>query len=190
MSKLTDFVGAMEDYVGDDDMLGAPARALVRRRRVYAPMRRPPVVEAATRSLAGAKAGVPKVGPKIEPLGFPVFTFNLTSGTTLVQVTRPQKRFKGSRLVLDIARTGATALQLVTMVDLKVGAVPVPVNSNPIGAGAFAANAQSVEMMLPEAIPGIEIALTLGIVGGAFTGSDRIDVSGTIIGMTFGDTSA
>lgn len=194
MPKLTDFVGAMDAYVsGDDDMLGAPAprRGLIRR-PTSAPRRmvRPPVVQQAVNQMAGAQAGQPRIGPKIEPLGWPTFTFNATSGTVLTLVTRPQKRFKGSKLIIPISRNGPTSTAAVLIGRLMFGAVPILVNGNPISADAYPANGQGNEMMLPEVVPGIDVELQLLIVGAAITMTDSIVVVPMVLGMTIGDVVA
>lgn len=177
-----DYLGAFDDYLGDDEeYLGAPVRRRVAARSVAIAR---PVAHAAKAQLAQPMPGVPKAGPRIEPLGFPILTFTNASGLTLVATTRPQKPFKGSRLVLDIARTGVGATGLISVASLKVGARDVLVNANPIGAGTFAPNAFGVELMMDEAVPGIDVVLTLtcSVAPGA---GERIDVNGTVLGMTW-----
>lgn len=175
-----DYLGALDDYLGEDaEYLGAAPRRVVRR----APAPRP-LAAAARAQLAQPMPGVPKAGPRIEPLGFPIISFTNASGLTLNATTRPQKPFKGSRLVLDIARTGAGATGLVSVASLKVGARDVLVNANPIGAGTFAPNAFGVELMMDEAVPGIDIVLTLtcSVAPGA---GERIDINASVLGMTW-----
>lgn len=180
MPDLREYLGAVDDYLGDDDdILGAAPRS----RRRISPGRSPLAVRAA-RQLAQPMAGVPKPGPRIEPVGFPVVSFTNTSGTAITVTTRPQKPFKGSRLVLDIARTGPTATGLITVAQLLVGSRNVLVNANPIGAGAFAPNAFGVELLMDEAVPGIDLTLELQTSVAPGVG-DRIDVSATIMGLTF-----
>lgn len=171
-----DYLGAMDDYIGDDDMLGAPAR----RRGAIA---RRPLASAARAQLSQPMPGVPKAGPRLEPLGFPTFTFLPAAATVILQTTSPQKPFKGSRLVIDIARTGA-ATGLITVTRFKVGARDVLVNDNGIGAATFGANAFGVELMMDEAVPGIllTLQLTISIVPPAAT---QVDVAATVIGMTW-----
>lgn len=177
MAGFREYLGALDDYIGDDDMLGAAPR-----RRAPA---RAPLVAAAQRQLHQAMPGVPKSGPRLEPLGFPVFAFALATATTVVQTTNPQKPFKGSRLVLDIARSGATAIGLVTVGSLKVGARDVLVNTNPIGAATFAANAFGVELMMDEAVPGVNLACSITLGLPALAAADIVNVSATVIGMTW-----
>lgn len=176
-----DFLGAMDEYLGDDsEYLGAVRRAPAPRRIAAAR----PIASAAMRQLSQPMAGVPKPGPRIEPIGFPTISFTAASGVTLSATTRPQKPFKGSRLVVELARSGTTATGLISVATLKVGARDVLVNSNPIGAGTFAPGAFGVELMLDEAVPGIDLAVTL-VCSSAPTTTDRIDVAVTIMGMTW-----
>lgn len=171
-----DYLGAFDEYIGDDELLGA--RAMVKHRA-------PPIRAIAQRQLVTPMPGVPKAGPRLEPVGFPAFAFVVAGATTIAQTTRPQKPFKGSRLVIDIARTGATATGLITVVSLKIGARDVLVNANPIGAGTFAANAFGVELMMDEATPGIDIVLTLATSAAPTAAGDRIDIAATIVGMSW-----
>jgi hypothetical protein len=176
-----DYLGAMDDYLGDDDMLGAPSR----RSRPFGRAAARPVAQAAARALSTAAPGVPTAGPRLEPLGFPVFGFVNAGPTTITQLTNPQKPFKGSRLTMDIARTGASATGLVTVTALKVGARDVLVNSNPIGAGTFAPGAFGVELMMDTATPGVNIAATIALGAPVLAAAATVDVSCTVIGMTW-----
>lgn len=178
MSNLRNYLGAIDDYLGDDDELGAVAPRMFRRGGLPAKARQ------AKRVLAQPMPGVPRPGPRLEPLGFPAFAFTAASGTAISQVTRPQKPFKGGRLVIDIARTGATATGLITVTSMLIGARPVLVNSNPIGAGAFAATAFGVELNLDEAPAALDITLVLAT-SVAPGGADKIDVAATLLGMTW-----
>jgi len=175
-ANLRNYLGAIDDYLGDDEeYLGAVARR---------PMKRP-LAAAAKRQLAQPMPGVPTQGPRIEPLGFPTtFNFVNAGATTIQQSARPMKPFKGSRVVIDIARTGATATGLVTVTQLVVGARPVPVAQNPIGAGVFAPTAFGIELMMDEAVPGIDItvALTISAAPGA---GDTVVCSVTLIGLSW-----
>lgn len=170
------YLGAMDDYIGDDDMLG---------RRGSRGRGRPPIVASAARALTTLAPGVPTAGPRLEPLGFPIFNFVNAGATTITQITNPQKPFKGSRLTLDIARTGATATGLVSVSSLKVGARDVLVNTNPIGAGTFAPGAFGVELMMDTATPGVNLAATIVLGAPALAVAATVDVSATVIGMTW-----
>lgn len=195
---LLDYIGDLDAYVGDDEMVGAPVRRRRRQmpfyqrgggvnvtalaQRAQGEMRDRRVM--AAQVITPAAPGVPKPGPREEPLGFPAFAFVNAGATSVAQTTRPQKPFKGARLVIDIARTGATATGLITVVSLLIGSRNVLVNANPIGAAAFAANAFGVQLSMDEAVPGIDIVLTLATSAAPGVG-DRIDVAATIIGLTW-----
>lgn len=195
MSSFREYLGALDDYLGDDDeMLGAPRRRRSGARgrrggvpgfgRALAPTSR---AEAAAHALTPPIAGVPKPGARLEPLGFPAFAFVVGGATTITQQATPQKPFKGSRLVIDTARTnaGASASGLVTVTSLKVGVREVLVSAQPIGAGSFAPNAFGVELMMDEAVPGVLITLTLAISAAPTVVGDRVDCAGTIIGLSW-----
>lgn len=182
--SFREYLGSIDDYLGDDDdILGAPARrrAPARGRNAFVPRVPPRQVAAA---LTPVMPGVPKEGARIEPLGFEAFAFTAASGTSLSKTTRPMKPFKGSRLVLDIARTGATSTGLVTVTQFVVGARNVLVNSQPIGAGTFAPDGVGIQLMLDEVTPGVEITLQLAI-SAAPGASDRVDIAATLIGLTW-----
>jgi hypothetical protein len=177
-------LGAVDDYLGDDDdFLGAPARRGAGP-RFGRPTRRMPARQVAA-ALDPVMPGIPKAGARIEPLGFPEVVFTNTSGLSLQVTTRPQKPFKGSRLVVDVARTGAGATGAIKLSSLVIGSRNVLVNSNPIGVGTFAANADGVALMLDEVTPGVDIVATFtcSVAPGA---GERIDVVPTLIGLTLG----
>lgn len=144
-----------------------------------------PTQYASAQQLYTPIGGVPVPGPRVEPLGFPVFTFGAATGTTITQIARPQKPFKGSRLVIDVARTGATATGLVSVADLSIGARPVLVNrAQPIPAAAFAPTAFGIELLMDTATPGVDITLTLSI-SAAPAMTDVVVVGCTILGLTW-----
>lgn len=178
MPTLEQFIGDLDNYMGsDDDMLmGAP-----RRRRPQAVTNRR---RAAASLLSSPAPGVPQAGARIEPLGFPTVTFNNTSGVLLTSTARPQKPFKGSRLGVTVARTGATATGLVTVARLTIGARDVFVNNQPIPAELFAPNAFGIELNMDEAGPGIDIAVQFGVSAAPGAG-DSIVVGVCIIGLTW-----
>ena len=135
------------------------------------------------KQLVSALPGVPAVGVRKFALSFPVATFDLAQGLTPIQLTAaPQKPFKGIRLVLDTARTGASATGLVTVNRLDMGVDFQGVNVQPQPAGAYAPNAFDTSLYLSPIQPGVDATLTLGITV-APTTVDRVDVSAMIIGV-------
>jgi len=171
--------------VGDDELIndladvGALQIGAARRRRrmggkVYNARRIVPTVP-----------GAPSVGIKLQPLGFNTVTFTATSGTALAATTRPQKPFKGKRLVVDIARTGATSTGLITVTNITIGVNSQFVSTGAIGAAAFAATAFDVNMELSACSTALDInvnyATTL-----APTAPDNIAIATTMFGEAVG----
>jgi len=129
--------------------------------------------------------GAPSVGIRLQPLGFPTVAFTATSGTSLSTTTRPQRPFKGKRLVIDLARTGATATGLVTVTGLFIGTNNQFVSTAPIGAAAFAATAFDVNMELAACTTAIDVTVQLAI-SVAPTTTDRVDLALTMFGEAVG----
>jgi len=129
--------------------------------------------------------GAPAIGVKLQPLGFTVVSFTATSGLALTATTRPQKPFKGRRLVVDIARTGTTATGLITSNSLNVGVNNQWVSSNPVGAGSFAATAFDVNVELSACSSALDITVNYAITA-APTMTDRVDIATTLFGETVG----
>jgi hypothetical protein len=98
-----DYLGAIDSYLGDDDMLGAPARRHAIARHGHPGMH--PLRGRVLQTLSQPMPGVPAQGPREEPLGFTTVTFTNASGTTLQATAQPQKPFKGKRLVIVPARS-------------------------------------------------------------------------------------
>lgn len=137
------------------------------------------------RLLIPAVPGVPAPGARLQPLGLGSTAFTAASGTVLALTARPQRPFKGQRLVVDITRTGATATGLVTITRLDIGTMNQLVSSGSLSASAFAATAFDVNLQLDPATPGIDIVVQFAI-SVAPGGADRVDISGTIFGTTVG----
>jgi len=137
------------------------------------------------RSLVPSIPGTPAAGAREWPLGFGTFSFTAVSGTVGVLQAEPQRPFKGQRLVIDIARTGATATGLVTVNVLQVGQDNQLVSAQALPAGGFAPDAFHTVLDLDPATPGIIITLNVGI-SIAPGGQDQVDVSAMIIGTAIG----
>lgn len=167
----------LADYLeGDDDMgsleIGRRGR---RRGRGGVPARR----------LIPRVPGVPATGARLQPLGLGSSAFTAASGTSIALTARPQRPFKGQRLVIDITRTGASATGLVTITRLDVGTANQLVSSGALIAAAFAASAFDVNMQLDPATPGIDITVqfAISVAPGA---ADRVDFGGVIVGTSIG----
>lgn len=129
--------------------------------------------------------GSPAIGVKLQPLGFSTVAFTATSGTALAATTRPQKPFKGRRLVVDIARTGTTATGLITITSITVGVNNQLVSTGAVGAGAFAATAFDCNVELSACSSALDIAVNYAI-SAAPTMTDRVDIATTLFGETVG----
>lgn len=129
--------------------------------------------------------GAPAIGAKLQPLGFTVVTFGAATGTALAATTRPQKPFKGRRLVVDIARTGTTATGLVTVTSITVGVNNQLVSTGAVGAGAFAPTAFDCNVSLSACSSALDIAVNYAI-SAAPTMTDTVSIATTIFGETVG----
>jgi hypothetical protein len=129
--------------------------------------------------------GAPSVGLRMQPMGFPTITFGAATGTALPSTSRPQRPFKGKRLLIDIARTGATSTGLVTVTSLNIGTNNQFVSNNPIGAQSFAGNAFDVNLELAACSTALDITIGLAI-SAAPTMTDTVAVQPTIIGEAIG----
>lgn len=129
--------------------------------------------------------GAPAVGIRLQPLGFGTTSFTATSGTALPVTTRPQRPFKAKRLVVDIARTGASATGLVTVTTLNIGTNNQFVSSGAIGAAAFAATAFDVNMELAACTTALDITVGYAI-SVAPVMTDRVDIATTMFGEAVG----
>lgn len=174
LSDIGDDLGTLEIGAG-----GWRRRIQRRRSRGMARRRVPASV------LIPSVPGVPMPGLRLQPLGFGASAFTDTSGTILALTARPQRPFKGQRLVVDITRTGPTATGLVTLTRVDVGTQNQLVSSGPLSASAFAATAFDVNLQLDPATPGIDMTLQFAISAAPGVG-DRVDFSATIFGTTVG----
>jgi hypothetical protein len=137
------------------------------------------------RMLVPAIPGQPAIGVRLQPLGFGATAFTLTSGTILALTARPQRPFRGQRLIVDVARTGTTATGLVTLTRVDVGTQNQLVSSGALSVTAFAATAFDANIQIDPATPGIDMTLQFAITA-APTTTDRVDISATIFGTTVG----
>lgn len=129
--------------------------------------------------------GAPAIGVKLQPLGFTTVAFTAASGTALPATTRPQKPFKGKRLVVDIARTGASATGLVTITSITIGVNNQLVSTNAVGAGSFAAGSFDTNVELSACSSALDIVVNYAI-SAAPAGADRVDIATTLFGETVG----
>lgn len=129
--------------------------------------------------------GAPAIGVKLQPLGFSDVQFSAASGTALSATTRPQKPFKARRLVVELARTGASATGLVKISSITVGVNNQFVSTGSVSAGAFAANGFDVNVELSACSTALDINVNYTITA-APAMADVVDVGTTMFGETVG----
>ena len=170
-----------DDEDGEYDELGVRVRA----RRGGARARKS-MIRALRRNLVSAMPGVPKQGPRVWPVGFPVAIFTAGSPTTVLRTTRPQKPIKGNRLVVEEARFGPTAVGLLTIDRWLVGVDPQIASVDPIPATAYARDAVGTGVIIDQAQPGVDLSLqfTLGIP--ALAGADSVSASAMLNSLSAG----
>jgi hypothetical protein len=169
------------DVVGDEDegeyVLGAGTRSRLatrRNRRVKVPT--PKWMRAAS------KQGVSR--PEEEMDFLPFASLIIESGdTTGVLLARPQRPFRGERLIMSAFSAG-TDISAGVVIDpaIYVGAVQVGANQGATPIIAFSATAFGVRLSFPAAGQGTDIKIFVRLVGGAL----KVDaeVNATIIGRS------
>lgn len=168
--------------LGDDDDVGAMMDVGAARRNLQIGRRRQTPAQLRGRPvLMSAFPGAPPVAEKQIPLGFGNQTFSSTSGTTLTFTARPQAVFRGRRLVIDLARTGASATGLVTLTQFLIGTRNQLVGTLGIPVTTFAGTAFGVDMALDPAQPGLDVTIVL-VISAAPTTTDTVVAGAAIIG--------
>lgn len=135
--------------------------------------------------LMGARIPYKRRGAPLHywPLGFPTVTFGAATGTSLPSASAPFVPFKGKRLIIDIARTGATATGLISISQLLVGQANQLPNAQPISAASFAPGAFQTRLDLAEAGSAIPVQLQLNI-SAAPAMTDVVVVQPTLLGVS------
>lgn len=137
------------------------------------------------RRLVPQVPGAPAIGLRLQPMGIGNTTFTATSGVALSVSSRPQRPFKGKRLVVGIARTGASATGLVTVTQLLIGTNNQFVSSAPISADAFGPNAFDTNLELAACSTALDITVAFAI-SAAPTTTDTVAINATLIGEAIG----
>jgi hypothetical protein len=187
--EVGSFYNSLADVVGAPAMFANPfggypmARAPMPMPPQYAP--NPYAHGIPSQRIVPSIPGVPALGVKLQPLGFSDVQFNATSGTSLTATTRPQKPFKGRRLVVELARTGATATGLVKITSITIGVNNQFVSTGSVSAGAFAANGFDVNVELSACSTALDINVNYTI-SAAPAMTDKVDVGTTMFGETVG----
>jgi hypothetical protein len=109
-----------------------------------------------------------------------VFTAALAS---IDYVARPQKPFRGERLVVDVRRNGASAQGLqVRGRSFSVGTDLQQASFGDLPLEVFAANAFGVRLFQTASGPGIDVNVTGFLSGGVLAGADTISLSIVVLG--------
>ena len=192
---------AMSGYsdMGYDDMGEDEADALVlsgaelgRRVRRAAPAQRPPAARPAWGASNARRAALtayqPDAGglPLDQPLPFTPVTFTATSGTALNLVAQPQRAFQMRRIVIDIARSGATSTGAVSVTSIKVGVDEQLTATGSLPAVMFSATAINTVLKPAAARPGITVTIGLSLSAPAITMTDTVTVLAGAIGPAVG----
>lgn len=172
-----------DEIEGDDmmggpfDVVGASPRSALQRTRWAQQLRR------------GAP-GAPAISEMLLPLGLSQFTFTANGPTSAVLVAQPQLAFRGERVVLSGigqgALVGPTALDALTVGDIKIGQRSQLVSAQPLPGSAFSAIAFGVRTALDPCAPGILISVAVNYIGPALQEAETFTVSGVIFGRSAG----
>lgn len=189
---MPNFLGALPQFVGDDYDVGDDMVVLGRRS-----MRRgiPRVPMSPGASAAAARAnrvaslvrpdvpGTPARDAALLPAGFPVFSFALATGTSIIsQQLNIQTPFRGQRLTAVVIRSGTSAQVTAPLISIfQVGQKPILTSPSPVPLEVFAQNAFDTNLLLPPTVPGV--VYTLGIqLSAALTTTDTVTCLVGILG--------
>lgn len=146
-----DYVG---DDVGDDNMIGAVARALAvrgRRRRRISPPQVPQQPLQGTDKLRSF-------------LGAGVAVWTAADATDKQLLVEPQETFEGKRFILDVREVGGVSAGLVVVRRIDIGTQPQsPSVEQPAPAVMFRADATYANLDLQLAFRANKIIVTMGI---------------------------
>jgi hypothetical protein len=96
-------------------------------------------------------------------------------------IARPQKPFRGERLITTVTRAGAAG-SLPVSTGIFVGVDLQQVESGDIPIETWLATAFGVRLAMVDALPGIEIRIPVTIAGAAITSTDTVTVTVTVLG--------
>ncbi len=173
-----------DEIEGDDMMMGGPfdvvgasPRSSLQRARWAQQLRR------------GAP-GAPAISEMLLPLGLSQVTFTAGGPTSATLIAQPQLAFRGERVVLSgIGQgnlVGPTALDALSVGDIKIGQRSQLVSAQPIPGSAFSAVAFGVRTALDPCAPGILISVAVNYIGPALSEGETLTVSGVIFGRSAG----
>lgn len=165
MARDYDMLGI--DDLGADDMVLGASKSVKVARNVKGPQ-----WLSRMRSFA---PGAPAISEKRVPFGLGQLTFGAATGTALTLLAQPQAAIRPERLVVDIARTGASATGAVTVTELKIGPRSQLPGGNAVPAVMFGPTVQDAIMALDPCEPGITVQLSVSV-SAAPAGADTIVV--------------
>lgn len=175
----------LEGY--QDEMIGAP-RFFPRKAAPHRPAMRPVLRLGPPPAWRQAVApGVDVPGQVIEQLPFRADNNGVFTGggpTAGLFYARPQRAFRGERLLVSVAKSaGATGVQVVINPGIFVGTNLVGADLGDTPIEAFAANAFGVRMMLSQATPGMEIKIPVELRGTLLVG-ESISIAVVVFGRS------
>lgn len=177
-----DLLGALDEL---DTVLGSRGRRGISRRRQ--PGRAGAVAKLAyKRSLGrGAASGAPPAGAKEWPLGLSTVVFTPTSGLLLNATARPQRLFRGRRLVVVVTRTAGAAAVAITVNQIFIGADNQLIAATPLPAEMFGPTAVDTSLVFTPASPGIDVVIQFAanVAPGA---GESVTVTSAIAGDSWG----
>lgn len=157
------------DVVGDDDDVYVGGRRKRRRKGMKVPT--PRWMRATT------SQGVSRPEEEMDFLPFDPVTIEV-GDTTGVLIARPQRPFRGERLIMTASSgTDGSDLAQAVVIDpaIYVGAVQVGASQGATPIAAFGAQAFGVRLSVPAAGQGTEIKIFVRLIGGAL----KVDVNVT-----------
>jgi hypothetical protein len=128
--------------------------------------------------------GVPQRDAALMPMGFPIFSFALATGTNSIsQNANPQTPFRGQRLTSNVIRNGTSAATTAPVLTvLQVGQKPMLVTSgNPVPVEVFSQGSFDTNLLFPPTVPGVIYLAIMNLVN-ALTTTDTIIVLLGVIG--------
>lgn len=200
-----------DDYLGEADILGAVRRRARSRRGGSAAQRMRAAQVARARMLQarrGTPAGsrllgtplssqVPWRGAQVAPgvmapteqqllLGFlsqdGVNAFVNAGPNSKLFVARPQKPFRGERLIVQVVPSAGAVGQLVRVTSIFVGVDPQFVATNPVPAATFGPGAFDTRLAVTASTPGIDVTIGLDFIGTALPVGESIQLAVSFIG--------
>lgn len=193
--KMGDLVGALAlgdaEWASDLADVGATFRQVPVPGMQFRPFPPPPAMPGygatvmPTRRLIPTVPGAPKIGLRLQPLGFPIVTFTASSGVSLSTQSRPQRPFKGKRLVVDLARVGTSATGLVSVTSLSIGTNNQFVSTGAVPASMFAGNSFDTNVELAACSTALDITVAFQI-SAAPAMTDTVAVQAGLIGESIG----